>query len=269
MTTLTFNLNRQVGSGLLESNPAVIPPATLIGSANFTDGNTTPASIFPGTSWLSGVNAGGAISVVGGQYKAAYPIPTGAVYTFLSFYPPANTTELYVEFQARFVNPHSVKFCKFHGQDLGGGNYANATFGLSAGGIMTQTSFGDGVPISNDTVNVINLGGGVQTGLGRNTGIATVLTPQNSSFSFGTALHTVKIRYKRNSGTTAVNEINDGIFYVEIDGLVYVNATNMFNRNYQNGPIDRLVFGDFAQDSDYAFDIYYDNIKISTGGFIP
>lgn len=266
MPTLTFNLNRQAGTGLLESNPSTGTPSVLIGTANWTNGVVTPTATYPGTSWNSGTVTGGTLAVVSGALKGTYPIPAGGDYCYLEFYPPAGLTEIFVTFKAKMTNPHAIKFFKVFGVNSAG-NYANATFGLSAGGQMTQTSFGDGSTIANDTQNVISL-----TGSGSSIGRSPapiVSTPQNAAFTaIGDGnFHTFKIRYKRNSGTNALNEVADGIFYVEIDGLVYVSATGIFNRHYSNGPIDRFYLFGYAQDNDYAFDMTVDDVNVYTGAF--
>jgi hypothetical protein len=73
---------------------------------------------------------------------------------------------------------------------------------------------------------------------------------------------------KYNSGTTAENEVADGEYYVEIDGKVYVNATGLFNRHYSNLPIDRVEFFNWAQNGTQPFEIWLDDIRVTTGGFL-
>ena len=72
---------------------------------------------------------------------------------------------------------------------------------------------------------------------------------------------------KYNSGTTAQNEVPDGKYYVEIDGVVYVDASGLFNRHYSNAPIDRVELLGWAQSGTAPFEILYDDFRITTGGF--
>lgn len=260
---------------------------TLIGSANFTDGVLPPSSTYPGTVWSVYDNGSAVLSIdtVGGNsIKGICPASDGSTHVnVLGFGVPAETSSVYIQFRAKFRGtPHAIKFCKVHGKtaaDFPGGSaeipvpqqYANCTFGLGGGGSMLHTSFGDGSTAGNDTANVIDLTGASHQ-LGRGAGLATVLTPQNSVFSgamWGDDVwHTFKIHVKFNSGNSALNEVNDGEFYVEIDNNVYVNATGVFNRHWANMPIDYISFFDVAQDNDYGYELLYDDIKISIGGFV-
>jgi hypothetical protein len=87
------------------------------------------------------------------------------------------------------------------------------------------------------------------------------------STAWGTGWHHFRMHIKFNSGTSSSNEVADGEYYLEIDGKVYVDATGFFNRNPQNGPIGYVGFFGWAQDDPQPFDVWYDNIVISTGGF--
>jgi len=244
----------------------------LIGHADFSDGNVTPSSIHPGTSWGSGAVSGGAISVVDGAYRADYPIPSGGVYTYLNFNVGSlEIYDMYIQLRAKFIDPHSVKFVKVHGIEVGP-NYSNTTYGLTAGGVMAQVSFGDGTEEANDTANVINLTGSDPSWVGRSyPATAVISTPQHATFA-GFAdgeWHDIKIHHKFNSGTTADDEVADGEYYVEVDGDVYVDATGLFNRHHASAAIEYVSFGDWAQDNDYGFTVFFDDIKISLGGFVP
>jgi hypothetical protein len=273
--SLTVNSDGSLDSSYPAGDKPLVSSGTLIASANFTDGSTQPSSIYTGANWSSFTHYGAAtvtIDTAGGNssIKGICPATDGITDGCVLGLdiPTLNISEVYIQFRAKFRGtPHAIKFCKVHGQVASG--YANCTFGLSGGGAMTQTSFGDGSGTGNDTAQVINLNG---TGhqLGRNSG-AGVLTPQNSTFTQGMwgndVWHDFKVHVKFNSGTSALNEVADGIFYVEIDGLVYVNATGLFNRHYTNLPIEYISFFDVAQDNDYGYELLYDDIKVSTGGF--
>lgn len=270
-TPIILNLNRDPLSDMLRSDP-ISTPGILIGTANFSDGQLIPTSIYPGTSWGCIAYGNGIVVVEDGALKMTYPPTTGGDGGLLTFGPPPGTSQIFISFKAKFsTTPHALKFCKAHGVDAGGDNRANCTFGLSGGGAMTQVSFGDGTSIGNDTQNVINLNGSSKESVGRSFSLgAVVLTPQNAPWNqadWGTTWHTFRLMVKFNSGTTALNEVPDGKFYVEIDGIIYVDAYGLFNRHYSNGPINYISFGDAAQDNDYGFSIHYDDVRFSLEGW--
>lgn len=264
-----FPLDEVTGKRASASRIAVAPSAgTLIGLADFADGNTTPASIYAGATWFSGAYSGGAISVVNGHYRAEYPIPSGAVYTVLNFIiEPLQLYEFYVTFRARFTNPHAVKFCKVHGVEVGT-NYSNTTYQVGSGGVITQISFGDGTSPSNDAQQYIGLNGANPEDIGVSFGTAVVLTPQSAPFDGfdDEDWHNIKIHHKFNSVVDGV-AINDGEYYLEIDGDVYVNATGLINRHVDSEPIEYIAFGDYAQDNDYSFTLDFDSIRFGVGGY--
>jgi len=263
------------GNGKFNSSAQGGGTPTLIGTANFTDGNLVPASIYPNTSWGSGSASGGAISIVGGQFKSAVPIATGNTYTWLEFFFPPNTNDVYLEIQARLSVGQWSKFIKFFGINLPGEEatygYSNTTYGLLAGGVLPAISFGDGSILTNDAQNVIYLNGAYPQYSGRSyPGTAVISTPQNADYTgiAGGPMRTIKIHQKFNTGTTSGNEVANGAYYLEIDGVVYANCTGLFNRHPNNKTLDRVTFGGYAQDGTVAFDMFFDNIKISTGGFM-
>jgi hypothetical protein len=241
--------------------------------------------------WSIGAQAGGMVGIstditqnfMGspGSVLGSYPAPTGGVYVWGAYDLSALALEdVYVEFWARMPAAlHGLKFLKVFGGNAGGdtGNYANTTFGLDYTGVdfgcMYQVSFGDGTSASNDTDNVINFDGTNPEWIGRSYGHgAVVQTPQMSlwaSSNWGTSWHHFRLRAKFNSGTTATNEVADGAYYVEIDGKVYVDASGLFNRNPSNAPIDRIEIFGWSQNGTAPFQIEYDNLTISTGGFAP
>jgi hypothetical protein len=179
---------------------------------------------------------------------------------------------------------HGLKFVKVFGQrfnDGGGMNIANTTFGLDYTGVdygsMYSTQYGDGSTIGNDTQSIINFDGSNDAGtryhswIGRsyNQG-ATIDTPQDkiwASSNWGTGWHHFKLRVKFNDGTSKENEIPNGELYVEIDNKVYLNAKGLFNRHYTNKPIQAVSFFDWSQTGSAPFELWYDNIRITTGGF--
>jgi|GEM_PF-2349764 len=246
--------------------------ATLLWHADFNDGIV-----------LGGTQSGAIASIENGAYKIAYPQATdGAQYSWLNYNPPANTKQLFISFKVKIPgNKGGLKFLKIFGQHGTADAYSNTTFGLDYTGIddgvgsLYAISFGDGTDAQNDSQNVILLGGDYPSWIGRSYGSATVKTPMKKSFraaDWGTDWHTFKIMVKFNDGTTSSNEIANGAYYLEIDGNVYVDATGLFNRSYASGSIDHIEFSGWAQGSknipNPAFDIYYDDIVVSSGGFI-
>jgi hypothetical protein len=218
---------------------------------------------------------------VPGALVGNYPVATGGVYVWASYDISAlETRDVYVEFWAKLPGAkQGFKFLKIFGGEIPGQIYTNnTTFGLNytggneGNGAMYQVSFGDGRSPDNDTANVIFLDGSNPELIGRSYGKATVRTPQRDYFGpedWGTDWHHFRVHAKFNSGTTAANEVNDGEYYVEIDGKVYVDATGLFNRHYSRGPIGAIAFFDWAQGGTEPFEIWYTDIRISTGGFLP
>lgn len=210
--------------------------------------------------------------------EAQYPSsgPTGMGGPWANFdVSSLNTEDLYIDFWAKMPGATGgFKFCKVFGTKNNPVGYADATFqtdytGVDQGGII-MLGFGDGTNTINDGENIISLNDGPNMNVGASAATAVVLTPQMSDFKssdWGTAWHHFRIHIKFNSGTTTANEVADGQMYLEIDGKVYVNATGLLNRNPQNGPIGYVGFFGWAQDDPQPFDIWYDNIVISTGGF--
>ncbi len=213
-----------------------------------------------------------------GSLRATYPIAVGGIYAEANYALPPNTNDVYVEFWAKMPGAkQGLKFLKVFGiRDSVG--YANTTFGLDYTGAdgdfgdMYQVSFGDGSVEANDTASVINFDGDAPAWIGRSYGQAKVETPQKkrwSSDNWGIDWHHFKMHVKFNSGTTPQNEVADGEYYVEIDGKVYVKATGLFNRHYSNQSIDRIAFFDWAQNGTTPFEVWIDDIRITTGGFLP
>ena len=238
--------------------------------------------------WRFGSKNGGAISVqstsspdpsAGTIYalEGSYPAPgLGGQYIWADYSVASlNTEDVYIEFWAKMPGvKEGCKFVKIMGSHSGLG-YADSTIATNyAGGdlgAIRQIGFGDGTTLYNDDQKVINLNGAYPNWIGRSYGIASVQTPQMGNFSsadWGTGWHHFRIHIKFNSGTSSQNEVPDGQYYLEIDGKVYVNATGLYNRNPANGPIDRIEFFGWAQSEPQPFQIWYSDIRISTGGFV-
>lgn len=239
--------------------------------------------------WVFGSQKGGSLLVsetsppVSGDssyaLEAVYPATSAGGQFLWANYSVAslNTEDVYIEFWAKMPDAkEGCKFLKIFGKRSDPEGDADTTFGTDytksdTHGGFVSVGFGDGTTIRNDFENVIRLNGSYPQWIGRSYGIAKVLTPQMSYWTapnWGTSWHHFRIHVKFNSGTTAANEVPNGEVYVEIDGKVYVDATGLYNRNPENGPIDYIQFGGWAQTDPEPFDVWYDNIRISTGGFV-
>lgn len=209
--------------------------------------------------------------------KVNYPVATGATYFWLTCPITSGTlTDVAIEFWAKMPSEYKggLQFVKIYGTNDGDGGYANTTFGLDYTGIdngaLYSVGFGDGTDKGNDTQCILRLDGEDPSLIGRSYGSAEVLTPQDkywASTDWGEGWHHFKMRVKFNSGTTRENEVADGEIYVAIDDDVYVDAKGVFNRHYTNQSIAAVGFGGWAQNGSEPFEIWYDDIVITTGGF--
>ena len=219
---------------------------------------------------LTGANA----NVLEGSYPVA---GAGGQFIVVDYSVASLKTEdIYIEFWAKMPGAkEGCKFVKVFGKQSSATGVADANVATNYTGgdygSIYQVGFGDGSGLLNNLQNAINLNGQNPQMIGRSYGTATVLTPQMKAFSsadWGTAWHHFRIHIKFNSGTTRQNEVPDGEFYLEIDGKVYVDATGLYDRNPANGPIDFIEFFGWAQKDPQAFQLWYDDIRISTGGFM-
>jgi hypothetical protein len=238
--------------------------------------------------WVFGSNNGASISIsstpspvptAGNVYamEGSYPVPTGAQYIWANYsIARLQTEDIYIEFWAKMPGvKEGCKFLKVFGQRLTSTSYANMTIytdytGADYGAIR-QVEYGDGTSITNDAQDAIYLSGVNPSMIGRSYGTASVLTPQMRAFAstdWGMSWHHFRTHIKFNSGTTMQNQVPDGAVYLEIDGKVYVDATGLYNRNPANGPIDYIEFFGWAQTESQPFQLWYDDVRISTGGFI-
>lgn len=243
----------------------------LIARADWASHGLMPPEITAGAGWF--IWGGAACAKIDDFFRVNYPDTRSggtSAGIALIFESTVNLPEVHVEFQARLpAGPVGPKFYKVHG-DNGGTEYANTTYGLDGGGVPNMyISFGDGTTTGNDVAQRINFDGSNPTWIGRNVGRATVTyRSPPASFVLDNAWHTFRIHHKFNSGTTRETEVSDGVFYVEIDGVVYVSAVNLFNRHPQNiRRISQLTFGDWAQ-NDRAGSVDFKNIKVSVDGWV-
>lgn len=210
--------------------------------------------------------------------EGSYPVAGAGGQYVIADYNIASlqTEDVYIEFWAKMPGAkEGCKFVKIFGDRSDASGYANTTIytNYTGGdyGSIFQVGFGDGTTNVNDSQNSINFNGNYPKWIGRSYGTATVLTPQMTDFSsadWGTAWHHFRMHVKFNSGTTAQTETPDGEVYVEIDGKPYVDATGLYNRNPMNGPINTIEFFGWAQQNPQSFQLWYDDIRISTGGFL-
>lgn len=243
--------------------------------------------------WTVGAKVGGSIGVQPTSSPEAtastvdalvgtYPDPpSGGQYMWADYSVAALKTEdIYIEFWAKMPSQYKggCKFLKIFGERTtiaGAESNANTTIFTDYTGVdygaVRQIGFGDGTTIRNDSENVIDLNGTNPKMIGRSYGTAVVKTPQMSDFpssAWGTGWHHFRVHIRFNTGTTSQNEIPDGEYYLEIDGKVYVDATGLFNRNPVNGPINYVEFFGWAQKDPHPFQLWYDDIRISMGGFM-
>jgi hypothetical protein len=210
--------------------------------------------------------------------EGSYPLPGAGGQFILANYNISSlqTEDIYIEFWAKMPGAKGgCKFLKIFGDRPTPNNFANMTFFTNYNGgdygSIYQVIFGDGSILPNDGQHGINLDGSKPQGIGRSYGTANVLTPQMSAFTsgdWGTDWHHFRVHVKFNSGTTSQNEVADGEIYLEIDGKVYVDATGLYNRNPANGPIHTVELFGWAQQDPEPFQVWYDDIRISTGGFL-
>jgi len=216
-----------------------------------------------------------------GSLRGAYPIAAGdgGYYLYATVgMPRKDISELFIEFKAKIPgNKQGSKFLKIFGQYSSSTGYANTTFGLDyTSGDMNAVSFGSGdldgrAQLANDTHNVILFNGDYPTWIGRSVNVAKVSTPQKKAWrasDWGDGWHHFRFHLKFNTGTSVQTERADGKYYVEIDGKVYVDAKEVFNRHHLNGPIDRIELFGWSQNGTKTFEIWYDDLRITTGNFL-
>ncbi|MDC8456880.1 hypothetical protein [Marinobacter sp. DS40M6] len=247
----------------LESSQQV----TILEQSNF-DGGVP-------NNWLVSTEKGGSIDFSQGFARAQYPITAGnsGNHVNISVPVPYGIYELYI--RGIFRMPGNMGGCKFvkpQGIDNDPAGYANTTFGTQNNtGLMAAVTYGDGTTTGNDVAQTIEFDGPPHS-LGRNTE-ATILTPQNAAFGgaagWGSDWHFMEFYILYNSGTTAQNETPNGKYLVRIDGDVYVDASGLFNRHYNNGPIDKVVMFNAAQNDNNPFTVDCKFFALSTGGFAP
>jgi hypothetical protein len=266
---------------------ATVPMASTIARTSTTAATLAalPTAAIGASGWAIGAQNGGSVGVestmgpngtIVDALEGVYPAGDANQAAWASYnISSLHTEDVYIEFWAKMpAAKGGLKFVKIFG-DRSNANYANTTFGPDYTGIqpgaLLQVLFGDGTTVTNDGQNSIRLDGSDPRYIGRSYGTAVVQTPQMSGFSaaaWGTGWHHFLIHVKFNSGTTAQNQVPDGEIFLEIDGKVYVDATGLYNRNPANGPIDVVELFGWAQNNPQPFQVWFDDVRISTGGFM-
>lgn len=240
---------------------------TILEQADFT-GGVVPSN------WSIFTSASGSLDFSGGFARGTIPATdspsTRGTHVNISIPIPAGNFDLYIRFRARMpFAKGGCKFCKVSGLDVGG-NYANTTFGTDySTGDYLEISYGNGEGIINDANVALQYAGNVN-GTMRGDGLQNWSAPQGRTFTstdWGTDWHNFKIHCKFNSGTTEENQVADGEYYVEIDGVVWGHATGIYNRHWTNENIEKIVLYNWSQDAPNQFTVDFDDIVISTGGF--
>jgi len=273
VTELNFRTAGSTGTNAL--------PSTALGLSKLSPPGWTFSTMRGGSLGLETTASPVLTGVSVDALEGSYPVPGPGGQFILVNYNIASlkTEDVYIEFWARMPGAkEGCKFLKIFGERTmvgGAQSNANTTIGTNYTGgdygAIVYVEFGDGTTSRNDSQNAIRLDGQYPQWVGRSYGTARVLTPQMSTFSsqdWGTTWHHFRIHIKFNSGTTPQNEVPDGEYYLEIDGKVYVDATGVYNRNPVNGPINTIEFFGWAQKDPEAFQLWYDDIRISTGGFL-
>jgi hypothetical protein len=260
------------------SNGASVLPSTALSLSKLSPPGWTYYTVRGGSIGLETTASPSSTGVSVKALEGSYPVPRAGGQFVLANYNVTDlkTEDIYIEFWAKMPGAkEGCKFLKVFGEQSSATGVADANVATNYTGgdygSIYQVGFGDGSGLLNNLQNAINLNGQYPQLIGRSYGTATVLTPQMRAFSsadWGIAWHHFRVHIKFNSGTTRQNEVPDGEFYLEIDGKVYVDATGLYNRNPVNGPISVIELFGWAQKDPQAFQLWYDDIRISTGGFM-
>jgi hypothetical protein len=286
----TVYARRKAVNAFGTSYSAVVSVATNSSGATLVYSEQFESPSLPSAGWYWYGLSGGTVSIntssannynnSAGSVKGTYPGTGDGNFVIGGYNVYAlQTRDIYIEFRAKIPGAkRGAKFLKVFSRnprDYDGSapnNYCNTTFAAErSNAAIQQVSFGDGTGTQNDTANVINLNGTSKSLAGRSyPSTAIITTPQNAIFpssGWGTDWHHFRMRCKFNDGTTAGNEVANGAYYLEIDGVVYVDASGLFNRHYSNDFIERIELFGYA-DSSVVFEMWYDDLRISTGGFL-
>lgn len=276
-----------VSAGDADGNPQLVTELLFKSVEPMATTTTTASSEMSAPGWNFWLQPGGSLGIVEttspegtgiiDAMEGSYPAPAtsggsyvGAAYNVSTL----KTEDLYIEFWAKMPGvKEGCKFVKIFGV-RSNNTYADTTFATDYTGAdygaLRQVSFGDGGGPVNDSQDVIDLTG-LHSYLGTQPSTAVINTPQKSTFSstdWGASWHHFRIHVKFNSISASGAKVPDGEYYLEIDGKVYVDATGLYNRNPVDGPIAKVAFFGWAQTEPQPFQLWYDDIRISTGGFM-
>lgn len=220
------------------------------------------------------VNYGNSKGSLRGTYPATFNTGGNYIWSIIKI-PQRDVNEIFIEFKAKMPsNKLGNTFLKVFGQYSSNTGYANTTFRLDPEtGEMYAVGFGDGDVngddnVKNESDNVILFGGDYLNWMGRSYGVADVKLPQKKSFQWDNEWHHFRFMVRYHSGNSKATEKPDGAYYVEIDGKVYVDTKNFYNRHYLNLPIDKIELFGLARGGKKPFEQLYDDVIITTGNFL-
>jgi len=278
MTAFSRTLNRSNESGKLESgiNSSGINPPVLLSRLNIASG------LVNGGGWTFAAQDGATVTklndgtddFIRGTYDDNTANGTSAWVQVRYTFPYRFETDIYVQYWARKTPGGGSKMCKFYGQ-RSGDNQANATYTMEyLTGDVSYIGYGDGAgtnPVQNDTSNGVATFTPNFISTGRagplprtvvNGGMFTA-----ADWGDGSVWHKFQLRLKRNYGTSAADEINDGIVEMRINDTVRARGVNIYNRHWSNAPLDFVEFLSYAQQNT-PFTLDVKNITISKHGWI-
>jgi len=285
MTSVTITPNRLTSSGLLDSSAApdggLLP--VLLGRMDVSmvaDGANLVGSAATTGPWEYNVSDGGNIKKYtdsGTPYARGLYTAGATCNNYIRFiFPERTEKDIYIKFLARKSAGGMPKFVKFYGQILPTNQTANTTFKGAdyVLGEITTVSYGDGSGTSNDST----FGASYDTGydsdayVGRSGSLPRTFVHGGkftaAEWGDGTEWHKFEFHVKFNSGTTALNEINDGCVECRIDGVMRCAAYNIFNRHYSNLPLNYVNVMDLVQGAYPTFTLDVKELTVSKYGWI-
>jgi len=294
MTAVTINANRLTADGKLHGSAApdgsLLP--ILLGRMDVSmvaDGVDLKGSSATQDGWSFDHQNSTITKLTDGDgspfVRAAYQDRTGGGMSwpsiFYDFAGGASPQDVYVQFEARRDGSilSGSKFAKFYDPNNGGSQYANVTMknGYTSSDV-SSIAFGNGTGLTNDTQHTI----WYETGHDDVAPIRYPSVPANvrtttidhgsswssSDWGNGTQWHKWQFRIKKNSGTSAETEVNDGVFEIWVDGVKKLGAYNIMNRHYSNAlTYSRVEFISYME-ANPAFTLDVKNITISKNGWI-
>ncbi len=277
MTAITRTLYRSLATGQLESgiNSSGINPPVLLSRLDISGG------LVNGNGWTFAVVDGASVQKLNDGtddfIRGTYDDGTSGGNSWVQVrytFPYRYETDIYLQFWARKTPGGGSKFVKFYGQ-RSGNNQANATFTTEyINGDVTYIAYGDGAgvdPVQNDTANGVATYTPNFIPTGRAGPLTRTITNGGlfsaADWGDGTVWHKIQMRLKRNYGTSASDEINDGVVELRIDDIVRAKGVNIYNRHYSNAPLDFVEFLSYAQQNN-PFQLDVKKITVSKHGWV-